>query len=386
MYSANYFSICSLILYVCVGLYCSYWLHLTYDTGLFIDNRRVKKSSMLFILWLFTALFASLRLVGPYGIGGVDAFGYEMFFIDSSTIERLKETDILFYFFTVGIREVTASPIIYRFVCYSLICFGYIIVIKRFYKKNVSSIPFVMIIYPLLRSFNTMRNSVAIVFFLIGIIYLADKKNLYAVIFIIIACFFHRMTLLYVALLPFYYLFKNVDFNKKSNKIFWFLLFYTVTGYLLSKAVQTYVLAAQLMTSNEGGDLYYLSQSLEQNIFQRIPIMFQHVVLLVMLIFYNNKLPDTPDVKFLRLIILFDIIIQPVSVVFGMWRALEYLYIPRLVFWGYLISGAASCYKFDSRRIFKIGCMCIFISWLVFRIYKEWEPAGFMPYKLIFLS
>ena len=100
---------------------------------------------MLFILWLSIALFASLRLVGPYGIGGMDAHGYEMFFLDASANERLKETDILFYFLTTGIRKVTASPIIYRLACYSLICFGYIIVIKRFYNKNISSIPFIMI-------------------------------------------------------------------------------------------------------------------------------------------------------------------------------------------------------------------------------------------------
>lgn len=165
MYSGNYFSLYSLILYIGVGLYCSYWLHLTYDTGLYIDNRRVKKTSMLFILWLSIALFSSLRFVGPYGIGGMDARGYEMFFIDSSNNERLKETDLFFYYFTIGIRQFTASPVIYRLTCYSLICLGYIIVIKRFYNKNVSSIPFVMIVYPLLKSFNTMRNSIAIVFF-----------------------------------------------------------------------------------------------------------------------------------------------------------------------------------------------------------------------------
>lgn len=386
MYTANYFSIYSLILYLCVGFFCSYWLHLTYNTGLFIDNLKVKKSSMLFILWLSLALFASLRLVSPYGIGGMDAHGYEMFFLDASNNERLKGTDILFYFFTVGIRKITSSPILYRFACYSLICFGYIAVLKRFYNKNISSIPFIMIMYPLLRSFNTMRNSIAIVFFLIGIIYLADKKNLYAVLFIIVSCFFHRMSVLYVVLLPFYFLFKNIDFDGNNKKVFVFLLFYIVAGYLLSKAVQSYVLAAQLLTSNEEGDVYYLSQSLQQNIFERIPIMIQHIAMLVMLILYNNKLPDTTDVRFLRLIILFDIIIQPISVVFGMWRALEYLYIPRLIFWGYLINGAASCYKFSSRKVFKAGCACIFISWLVFRICKEWGPAGLMPYKLIFLS
>lgn len=386
MYTANYFSLYSLILYVGVGLYCSYWLHLTYDTGLFIENRRIKRPSMLFILWLLITLFASLRLVGPYGIGGMDANNYEMFFIDSSNNERLKETDILFFLFTAGIREITASPVIYRLACYSFICFGYMIVIKRFYNKNVSSIPFVMIVYPLLRSFNTMRNSIAIVFFLIGIIYLADKKNIKAITFFIISCFFHRMSVLYLMLLPFYFLFKNIDFEGNNKKLFIFLLFYIVLGYLLSKAVQSYVLAAQLITSNEGGDVYYLTQSLEQNIFQRIPIMLQHVAILIMLIIYNNKLPDTPDVKFLRLIILFDIIIQPVSVVFGMWRALEYLYIPRLIFWGYLINAASSCYELKSRKIFKFSCMCIFVSWLIFRICKEWEPAGLMPYKLIFLS
>lgn len=231
-----------------------------------------------------------------------------------------------------------------------------------------------------------MRNSVAIVFFLIGIIYLADKKNILAVTSFIISCFFHRMSVLYIMLLPFYFLFKNVDFKNNNKKVFIFLLFYIIAGYLLSKAVQSYILAAQLMTSNEGGDVYYLTQSIGQNIFQRIPIMLQHIALLAMLILYNNKLPKTNDVIFLRLIILFDIIIQPVAVVFGMWRALEYLYIPRLIFWGYLINAAASRYKLKSKILFRIGCICIFITWLVFRIYKEWEPAGLMPYKLIFLS
>lgn len=188
------------------------------------------------------------------------------------------------------------------------------------------------------------------------------------------------MSILYILILPFYYLFKNTSFNT-NKKLFLFLIFYTSIGYFLALQIQDVVL---LYATISDKDVHYLSTSLGTSLVSRIPIMFQHILMLIALIVWNNKLPKTNIIKFIRLLVIFDIIVAPVSVVFGMWRALEYLYVPRLILWAYLIPCMTQSYSVSSKKIVLSTLFLVFSFWLFFRINQEWDAAGLTPYKLIF--
>lgn len=376
---ANYFSLPSFVLYVAVGCMCGLWMKLTYSKRLKADP-----AAMYFGLWFFLTLFAVLRAVGPNGLGGMDAYGYDLIFrnLEADRIDRMEP---LFKYGTMLIRYVTSEVFVYRFVCYGAIAFGYLFFLKRFVVSELSFIPFILMVFPYLRSFNTMRNSVAIAVFVIGIVLFSEKKTLRGVAMMVASFFFHRMSIIYIAFIPFYYMFRKSNFQN-GRKLFVFLICYLVLGYLAARLLQDYIIAANLLSSEDNSDMYYISTSVNENIFSRIPLMFQHILLLGAMICWNSRLPRTADVNFLRLLIVFDILIVPVSVVLGMWRSVEYFYIPRLVMWGYLIPCMVRPFTAKSKRILGFGLFAVFVFWLCFRIAKEWEPAGLLPYVPIFLN
>ena len=80
--------------------------------------------------------------------------------------------------------------------------------------------------------------------------------------------------------------------------------------------------------------------------------------------------------RFLEILIAFDCIIIPVAAVFGIWRANEYMYLPRLSLWGVIVFSIAQKFARNSRSLIYL----LFFIWLVYRILREWEPNGLMPY------
>ncbi len=377
MITDNYYSFGSIIFYYIIGLGCASWIRLTISEYYYYD-----KKIMFGLLCFMLSVVAALRYVSYGGIGGMDASTYEYMFLNPNS-ERLTRLEEIFVFYTQFMATITSSPIIYRFFSYGIITMGYGIFLYNFCRsKKISVIPFILIIFIYLRSFNTMRTSMAIAVFTIGLVLLYKKRTYLAMVLIISTVFIHRMSILYVCFLPFYYMYKNYNFNT-NKRIFIFLIIYASLGYFLALKVQSYVLLFMSLSEN---DVFYLTRSLNYSIFSKIPLIFQHVLMLIALTFWNNKLPKTSSVHFLRLLVIFDIIIIPVSVIFGMWRALEYLYIPRLVMWSYLIPTIAKCYKKEYNLLINSSFFIIFSFWLLFRINQEWQPAGLLPYKLIFLG
>lgn len=372
-----YFSIMTVILYYIVGLFCLICVDKIIKTNAIQSKKRI-----CFILWITLTFFAALRLVNEYGIGGCDAAGYEDMLLNNAQ-DQMDRMEPLFAFYTKLISIIWQSPIFYRFVSYGIIAFGYCYFIYIFCRdKIMSPIPFIFMVFPYLRSFNTMRTSMAIAVFLIGLIWLYENKYLKSFIAIICAAFIHRMSVLYVLFIPFYFIFRHKDFST-NQKIFIFLIFYAVIGYFLALYIQAYVLS---LSSFSEHDAYYLSYSLGTSLLDRIPLMIQHILMLVALTLWNNKLPNNQSIHFLRLLVIFDIIVIPASVVLGMWRSVEYMYIPRLTMWSYLIPAIIYPYVKDNGFVLKCCFFTIFSIWLIFRINREWEPCGLSPYLLFFQS
>lgn len=367
------FSLTTILLYVFIGYFCAYWLK-TIQQKKYPYSRGI----MFGILWTVLTLLGGLRLVTSNGIGGADAWNYQYVFLFPQD-SYLSDFEPLFQGYIYLVSSITSNPIVYRLISYGLIAGSYCIFLNKFIgPSKMSMIPFLMIIYPYLRSFNTFRTSLAIVLFTFGLLALYERKNILASILILSTIFIHRMSILYALFLPLYFIYK--DFNFSTNRrVLIFLTIYVIIGYIAATKVQSYVLLAISVSER---DAHYLSGSVGTSILSRIPIMFQHIMLMVTLCLLNNRLPNNRTIKFLRICVIFDIIVAPVSVVLNMWRALEYMYLPRLIMWGYLIYEAEQSVKVDARKIVTVSIFCMFAFWQFFRINQEWEPAGLSPYLL----
>lgn len=373
-----YFDYFTLFLYSSIGLFCAYLLNLSINKPVKI---RCPQNSGYIFFYLILVLLATFRLVDN-GIGGIDAINYEKIFLNCFSQNRFDSIDPLFGAFNKIIRSITSSPVLYRSICYSIIVIAYIVFIKTFSQRGISSIPFIVLLIPYLRSFNTMRSSLAIAVILFGLVLLKNRHQLYGVILIILSSLIHRMSILYVMFVPFYILFNKYQFKLSNKKLIFWSSSILIIGYFGALKIQQYVIANNLLT---GPDSYYISRSLGSSILSSAIILIPLVLIFIFWLIGNKRLPDNDNIKFLKLMVLFDIIITPVACILGMWRVNEYFYIGRLVLWAYLIP--AICYRISpsNKIIFKMIFVILFFAWLVYRIVKEWEPCGLMPYKLIFL-
>lgn len=374
-----YFDYSSLILYVLIGLFSSYMIDISIN---YKKNSTYTRQTGYICFYIIFVTLASLRLITFNGIGGIDAFEYERLFLNAlSSDSRFEEQDILFGLFNKTIRFFIESPVIYRFICYSIITLAYIYFIKSFCKKGVSCLPFIVLMIPYLKSFNTMRSSIAIAVILCGLVLLKDRRTLLGVILICISVLIHRMSILYVLFLPFYAIFRHYKYTNSNIKLIIVISTLTIIGYYLALQVQQYAIALSLL---DGADAYYISKNLNGSILDAAVTVIPLILLSVMWLLCNRRLKYDKSISFLELMISFDIIITPIANILGMWRANEYFYLGRLVFWSYLIPVYCSGFKVQSRVIIKVLLAILFTAWLTYRITREWEPCGLMPYKFFF--
>ena len=378
MYSPH-FDLLTLFLYVFVGLFCMFYVKQV-KFGYVFNRDTVKFPIRLYdvAFIFFLVIFAVSREVA-YGIGGQDALNYKIIFenilFDSN---RFLEQEQLFLFINILVRSFTDNYIVYFALCYGIIALGYVLFIKEFAPKVISFTPFILLVFPYLRSFNTMRSSIAIAVFLIGLVLLNRKKTKWAIIILLSTFFIHRMSILYIAFLPFYFFSQKFDILK-NNRLYWGLFIYIPLAYLFALHMQDYMSVSDLVNEQ---DLYYVSASRGENLFQRWPMLFPHIVLLLFLFKYNKKVLETYNCRMLMLLCIFDIIVMPSSLVLNMWRATEYLYVARLIMWGMIIHILLKNIHGFQKNIIHLVSLIVFASWLVFRICSEWDDAKLMPYIL----
>ena len=373
-----YYSAASHLLYTFIGLISAYFINISVN---YKSNQTYSSQTGYFFFYVVLVGLATLRLV-TNGIVGTDASGYEDFFLNSlSSASRFEEQDILFGLYNKLLRNIISSPVIYRFVCYSIIVISYIYFIKSFCKKGISCIPFIVLMIPYLKSLNTMRSSMAIAVILCGLVFLKDRRNLWGVILICTSVLIHRMSILYVLFLPFYAIFRHYKYTNSNIKLIVVVSTLTIIGYYLALQVQQYAIALSLL---DGTDAYYISKNLNGSILDAAVMVLPLILLSIMWLLCNKRLKYCRNISFLELMISFDIIIAPIANILGMWRANEYFYLGRLVFWSYLIPVFCSGFKVQSRMIIKVLFAIMYTAWLIYRITREWEPCGLMPYKLFF--
>lgn len=372
-----YFDNFTVFLYLFVGTLCMLSIKIARGSRFYSHKKSFEGFALLFIVLI---LFAVLRKVGLH-LGGEDALGYQEDFLNfNNASDRFQNTDILYGITTKFIRSFTSNPYIYRFICYGFIAFGYIIYIKTLSPQGISSIPFICILIPFMRSFGSMRNTMSISFFLLSIVALYNDKTIRCIILVCCSVLMHRLSFVMLAFFPFYFLFKNLITSATKLKLIFFTLGFIVVSYLLAIQLQKFILIFSLFEDNGNADFWYLTNKQGSNILLSWPMYLVHVLLFIALMMRYKSLPNTKQVNFIKIIFIFDIIMMPATLVLGMYRFSEYFYISNLILWGVLITIICEKFIYTSRVLVESTITLGFYGLLYIRLVREWEELAIMPY------
>ena len=221
----------TLFLYIFIGLITILLIRQAEkNTKIIIDKQNIYEKKynksgkkIYLIIFFILVIFASSRLVTTQ-VGGKDAGNFYVPYFNDLLRYKLNLKNFVifqgsiepgFYFLTYMIRLVTDNYHIYFLFIYGIISYSYL----KFISDNISDkcyiFPFFLFLLPYLYSFAAIRSSLAVAFFLIGMVYLRNNKDLYFFIFSFIAFLFH-----YTAFIAFvFYLYYKIDFFHK-DKIF----------------------------------------------------------------------------------------------------------------------------------------------------------------------
>lgn len=336
---------------------------------------------LFFLMLLVLAAFRKVSL----NVGGTDAPNYISNFlnIDKGGMDRSGNVEMEWGFQTLTrfVRSFTDDYRVYFAVIYGIIVFGYIKFIKCNCPKGLVYIPFLLLMYPFFRSFNTVRTSVAIAFILMGLSYI-DKSKWKSFLLIAVSVLFHRMSLLFVFVWPFYYLMQRYSPQLSRKKFVIVSLMGIAALYLISLRFQQYAIAYEIM---DGADVSYIQDTLGQNYLMRYPMFFGQLLLLIMLTLNYNSIQWNSKTISLRTLFIYDLWMIPAGLVLGMWRSIEYLYLVRLSLWAVIIYTMAKKQSSGGALLVKICSFCAFVFWLVLRVYKEYEPCHISPYIFNFI-
>lgn len=374
-----YLDIYTFILYFIIGCICIISIHIT-KGGSFNKYDSIRGFLLLFFI-LF--IFSVFRKVGLY-LGGTDSLSYQEDFIYFFNYggKRFLNTDVLFGVWLFAIRSLTDNPYIFRGLSYGLIILGYIVCIKWLCPQNISPIPFICILVPFMRSINTMRSSMSIALILFSLVCFYKRKYLWCIIWAIGSVLMHRLSFAMLTVFPFIYFARKYLINITKLKIIILIGCLIGISYLLSTLLQQYIILFNLFADNGNADMWYLTKNEGKNILLNWPMYLPHILLFLAFIFQYNriKLKDDSKIRFIKLLFYFDIIIMPATLVLGLWRFQEYLYIPNLILWAYIIPMFYAKVKTNSRIVLRFIFFIGFAGLMLIRLSREWFDASLMPY------
>ena len=85
-------------------------------------------------------------------------------------------------------------------------------------------------------------------------------------------------------------------------------------------------------------------------------------------------------VNVLLYICYFDMMLIPVNAALGIWRGYEFLYIPRLCMWGFVIYVYTRNLRASTKVIINTLTFIYFVTWFTFRLSRTYEASALMPY------
>lgn len=353
------------------------------------------------IFVLVFTFFAAFRGVGE-NLGGADAYNYQQIFLhsldkDHELYMRIKEP--LFRWYCRLVRLFTSSHQVFFLISYGFIAVSYCVFIRKFCVKGVSYIPFLLLIFPYLKAYCTLRTSMAVAVCLLSWVYW-DKNRWVSIALAAASVFVHRMSIAYAVFLVFDLLLGKHIRKLNGWRLAVLIFGISFAGVWVARGLQWVLTVTNLLGSE---DTSYLQWFKGRSLFSRVPMYFAHMLLYIALVCLGGRVRDTKKWSYIKRFCCYDIIVMPATLILTFWRANEYMYVARLIMWGMLIPEGEQVFvelvtknkwlKGNEklgflrdaallRLLFRAGVACVFAFWLLFRIYSEWDDLKIMPYVL----
>lgn len=344
-------------------------------------------------LWLVVWTIApTFRVIQHTGVGGSDAYGYIRYF-EICNNEHLNSEfshtadDLGFQFINRLLNYICGDYHFFLFAVYAFEVFCFIRFCKVFCTRETNVLPFLLTPFLFVRSFSTLRSNLAITFFLLAMILLAKRKNIWGVLVAVFSVLVHKMLVVYV---PFIFLFLKLEKIRLSRKAL-FTLFGISAGSILviKQVILHYVRAFDF----EGAYTSYIGNS--SSFLQTWGIAFEQLVLggamvagLGSLYVYCSE-GEEDENHINRLLLLgciYDILLVPICGGLGIWRGYEVMYLPRIVMWSIIISIWQQFLSEGTKNISNVLILIVLVAWLIFRYYSTWKSSGLMPFIFEFFQ
>lgn len=366
------------ILFMFISLLVAFLLFLAQkrQNEWFVKDKKVNYY-YIFIVILLTILAFGRRI--DEGIGGADMINYIYHFQSQDLAFWYSKGEWLFCFINQIIGSFTTDYRIYFLFVYLFIAISFILFIKSYSQQNQSYIPFITFFYLYLLSFNTLRTSCAVAMFLLGLVAFKNHKIL-ASILIISSVFIHRISIILVLIIPFYYFYKQFLRDLPNYKLALFIIIGIIMIGLLVYSCKDLLQSSNLLSD---GDKEYIDETETRTIMNVINMCLTNLMLFIPFILLDPWVKATKEYDLIKCFCIFSFILILPATILGVWRINEYLYIPRLIMWGVLLNTYEDKYLFNknSKIIFKFFVFLAFTVYTAYRLYRAGDTTGFMIYE-----
>lgn len=386
-----YWSWPTMIMYIILGglaVYTTYREYINQYESTNLSTGLQQKSYLWFTIIVWTIVAAG-RLVAP-GIGGADAIAYRKFFenclnpVYTSWMNHVAD-DKIFYWINISIRHLTDNYRVYFAIMYAFIAWTYIYITHKFLPKDICYGPLILVIFVYWRSFNTVRSNLAIAVILLACILMADKRWGWAFVVAGSTVLIHKSSLLFALAIPFCYVFQRRTLKP------WHIITLIVLASIIGTMFQQWFIDYAAEEDLSGAYGSYASKSLHNSFLDNYwKIAFGQILLGIVLVIFNPQIKEffyyeedeiyKDKMYLLWLVCAFDIITIPVCYILGVWRGYEYLLIPRIIMWSWILGMWLKQNTGRLRTTFSTLFYLAFLGWMIFRFYRMYEDSYLMPY------
>ena len=387
------FTLLFYILLGCIAAICCYYAkYREYRTGI---NRRLLQKE--YFAWYFSWVVVAVWRYIDNSVGGTDAPTYINYFRNCLDYSISNDNmDFFFSIFTRAIRLLTDNYHVYFFVVYFFMIISFVQFINTFSTKHSSSVPLCILVLLYLRGFTSIRSNLSIAILLCSIVFLYKNKIAWSVVFAILACFTHKIAILYAGFIVFYYMYKKRNFGLLKTIVVLAsvvtlglgIRYLVINGYVHFLS-STYVSYARRSLSNSFLDSYLI-------------ISIPQIAIGLAIIYFNKSINNRvvecqsnqdlcefeyeDKISFLRLLCMYDVFAVPITYFLGVYRGYEFFMIARLIMWGEIIVYIKERFTKRSIPIVLAFIWLIFELWMYGRIDATWESSHLMPYVFQFFS
>ena len=344
---------------------------------------------LIFLLWTSLATF---RYIGYYNgviVGGMDAPMYKEFFeICRSENQRnlySYHTESLFQLFTKLVRLLTDDYRIYFAISYGFIVIAYLLFIKEFVDSNKNCFVYSMLFFVYLKSFCAFRTHLAIAILLISIVLINRNKSVIGIVLALSTISIQRGSIFFALFPVFFWVNKRKTIKLKTCLV---LIILGVSVGVISQKIAIHGSYSWMMG---GAYQKYAQASMNAGYtIDYLKLIFEQLLIIVLFFIYDKNMIASRETscksskyEMLRVIMIYDSMLVPISYVLNIWRGVDYFFLPRLIILDNIISLMSSALKNNNeRKAFNMAVLIIIVSCFVFRLSTVYDISALMPYVL----